>query len=268
MGQSKWAIVCAFVLTVVLSDQLFAHRAVTVTLSSGDAEQRIERALSRPLRSSLEFIDTPLNTIMGVISEEYDIPIEFDDAALEAAAASAETEVSVNLRNVSLRSAMELMLKKLSDLTYIIDNEVLLITTEDEASTRLEVRVYRVDDLVSEARTRTNQAENRDPFAPIIDVISNSVEQNSWKCNKTGEGEIRSFSPGMLVITQTRRVHLQIVPLLEVLRSVKDDIEAEKPISEAPPAEAAETTTSTEPTRKKSPQAAMPVAENNPVGVF
>jgi hypothetical protein len=268
MGQSKWAILCAFLLTVVPSDRLFAQRAVTVTSTPGDAEQRIERMLAQRLKAPIEFVDTPLTTIFNVIAEEYDLSILFDKTALESVAINPDTEISTNLRNITLRSAMDLMLAEVPDLTYIVDNEVLLITSQDEASTRLEVRVYRVDDLISEARTRANQEENRDPFAPIIDVIANSVERHSWQCNNTGEGEIRGFSPGMLVISQTRRVHQQIVRLLEVMRAVKDDIKAEKPIAEAPPAEAAETTTATEPARKQIPRAATPVAENGPFGGF
>ena len=72
----------------------------------------------------------------------------FDTAALEAVAASPDVEVTINISNVTLRSALELMLKEVEDLTYIVDNEVLLITTEEEADTRLQVKVYPVADLV------------------------------------------------------------------------------------------------------------------------
>ena len=118
--------------------------------STGEAEQRIEEALRSQLRAPLEFVETPLNAIMEIISEEYGIQIVLDNSALDALAISPDTEVTVNLRSISLRSALELMLKSpaTEDLTYIIDNEVLLITSQDEADARLTVKVYPVADLV------------------------------------------------------------------------------------------------------------------------
>jgi hypothetical protein len=116
--------------------------------SPGEAESRIYSALREPLRSPLDFVETPLSTVMTAISEEYDIPIQFDTTALEAVAQSPETEVSITIGNVTLRSALEILLKNVADVTYIVDNEVMLITTEDEAQTHLQVKVYPVADLV------------------------------------------------------------------------------------------------------------------------
>jgi len=55
--------------------------------------------------------------------------------------------VTRNLSGVSLRSALRLMLKDL-DLTYVIRDEVLLITTPEEANAKLVTKVYPVADLV------------------------------------------------------------------------------------------------------------------------
>ena len=37
--------------------------------------------------------------------------------------------------------------------------------------------------------------------------------------NESGEGEVRLMQPGMLVVTNTRRVHEQVEELLEKLRN-------------------------------------------------
>ena len=55
--------------------------------------------------------------------------------------------MTVNLHNITLRSALRLMLKNLQ-LTYIIQDEVLMITTPEEAEKQLVVKVYPVADLV------------------------------------------------------------------------------------------------------------------------
>ena len=123
----------------------------SVDLSArSDAEERIQSALREPLKAPLDFTEVPLNEIINTLQDEYDIPIVFDTAALDEVAISPETEVTVNLRNITLRSALNLMLKNpgIEDLTYVIDEEVLLITTEDRANATLKVKVYPVADLV------------------------------------------------------------------------------------------------------------------------
>ena len=118
--------------------------------SEGEAERRIYSALRQPLRAPISEIEAPLNQILNLISEDYNIPIQFDTTALDAVAVSPEVEVTIDIGNVTLKSALELILKNAGaeDLTYIIDNEVLLITTQEEAEKRLQVRVYPVADLV------------------------------------------------------------------------------------------------------------------------
>ncbi len=118
--------------------------------SSSDSEERIQSALRQPLKAPLDFTELPLNEILNILQEDYDIPIILDLAALDEVALSPDTEITVNIRNVTLRSALNLMLKQpgVEDLTYVIDEEVLLITTEDRANATLKVKVYPVADLV------------------------------------------------------------------------------------------------------------------------
>jgi hypothetical protein len=116
--------------------------------ASGPAEQRIESALRGPLSpTGMDYTETPLEEVVNLLSTEYNIPIQIDEAALEATGLDATEPVTINLHNVSLRSALRLMLKKLQ-LTYVIQDEVLMITTPEEAETRLVVKVYPVADLV------------------------------------------------------------------------------------------------------------------------
>jgi hypothetical protein len=184
------------------------------------AQRRIESALGQRLKSPLDFPETPLSIIMQVLSDEYEFPILFDTMALEAIAQSPETEVTAAYSNITLRSALELLLGQCEDLAYIIDDEVLLITSEDEAETRLEVLVYRVDDLVS--RHPDGDAIPLDAdYDDLIEVIVGSVESDSWEATGSGEGTIIPYKPGMLVVTQTRRVHEQVSTLLDMLRNTK-----------------------------------------------
>ena len=81
------------------------------------------------------------------LQDDYGIPIKLDTTALEEIGINTDEPVTVNLHNISLRSALRLMLKDLQ-LTYIIQDEVLMITTPEEAEANLVVKVYPVADLV------------------------------------------------------------------------------------------------------------------------
>jgi hypothetical protein len=252
MGQSIWAWGCALFLAITIGGHTVAqepadpfgdanqkrdivvgsksiHGGLYAGYSPDDARQRIESVLYHRLKEPLDFVEQPLRDVAAILSETYDIPILFDTNALDAVAASPDVEVTVQIANVSLRSALDLMLNNAGAeaLTYIIDNEVLLITTLEEAETRLEVIVYRVDDLVADSAMGDSRLDAAD-FDTLIDVIVSSIEHESWQENGSGDGEIHAFPPGMIVISQTSRVHEQVQRLLRNLRSGKAQVEEKK----------------------------------------
>jgi len=118
--------------------------------SRGPAEKKILQQLDSP--TQLEFSETPLNDVIQYLKDFHKIEIQLDKKALEAAGVNTDKAVTINLKGVSLRSALRLLLREL-DLTYIIQNEVLLITSPDEAQNRLSTKVYPVADLVIPIQT-------------------------------------------------------------------------------------------------------------------
>ncbi len=123
------------------------YDSVSITGDSA-SERRIAEALSSPLNTTgLDFVEAPLEEVVDFLRTEYGIEIQLDQNALDDLGIGSDEPVTVSLRNISLRSAMRIMLKQL-ELTYIIADEVLLITTEEEAETRLTTKVYSVGDLV------------------------------------------------------------------------------------------------------------------------
>jgi tetratricopeptide (TPR) repeat protein len=116
--------------------------------AAGGAEQRINDALESPLKATgLDFTEEPLESVVNFLQDEYDIPIQLDMPSLEDAALTADEPVTVNLSNITLRSALRLMLKQMQ-LTYVIRDEVMIITTPEQAETELIAKVYPVADLV------------------------------------------------------------------------------------------------------------------------
>ena len=177
----------------------------------GPSVARIKRALAEPLKpTGLDFSEEPLENVVNFLQEEYGIPIQLDAMALEDASLTPDEKVTVNINNVSLRSALRLMLRSLQ-LTYLIRNEVMIITTPEEAESELTICVYDVRDLIGENR------KNKE-IETLVDVIVSCVASQTWAENGGGEAEIKTLRPGLIVIAQTNAVHEEISGLLALIR--------------------------------------------------
>jgi hypothetical protein len=110
-------------------------------------EKTIYEALDRPVTKTFDFQETPLRAAITQLQDEFGIPIVPDMKALEDAGIDLDaTTVTQRLSGVKLRSALRLLLGNI-DLTYMVKNEVLLITTRQVAEENLVVKVYPVADL-------------------------------------------------------------------------------------------------------------------------
>ena len=78
----------------------------------GPAEKKIEAALKSP--TQLEFVDTPLTDVIDYLKDYHQIEIQLDKKAMEEAGTGSDTPVTKNLKGVSLKSALRLMLNDLS----------------------------------------------------------------------------------------------------------------------------------------------------------
>jgi hypothetical protein len=108
-------------------------------------ERRIYDALQEEIL--LEFNDAPLSEVVDYLATARNIPIVIDNRALDDVGLGSDTPITVNLKGITLRSALKLMLKE-QQLTYVIRDEVLKITTPEEAENELLTKVYPVADLV------------------------------------------------------------------------------------------------------------------------
>lgn len=109
-------------------------------------EQTIRQALQ--VTSNFGFNETPLKDVVdhlkGLTKQEF----QFDNKALENANIRTDTPITFSARGISAQSAMRLMLHNL-DLTWIIKDSVVLITTAEEAENQLITKVYPVYDLIA-----------------------------------------------------------------------------------------------------------------------
>lgn len=118
----------------------------------GKAEKQILKALDSPIDLSQfngeeESSLADIADALGVLAR---VSIQFDDTALDELGIGSDSPVSVQLgENISLRSALRIILNKIDpELTFMIKNEVLTITTKEVESENLITKVYPVADLV------------------------------------------------------------------------------------------------------------------------
>ena len=120
----------------------YANMELTGTSPS---EQRIINALDD--EAIMEFFDVTLAEVADQLGQRHNIPIFIDEAALEEIGLGSDEAININLRGITLRSGLRLMLGA-KGLTYVINDEVLKITTPEKAESEMVTRVYPVGDLV------------------------------------------------------------------------------------------------------------------------
>ncbi len=110
------------------------------------SENKIRATLDQ--ETSLEFIETPLQDVVDYLKDRHNIEIQVDHRALESQGLGSDTPITRNLKGITFGSALRLMLSDLG-LTYVIADEVLMITSPEEAEKHLEIRLYNVGELLA-----------------------------------------------------------------------------------------------------------------------
>lgn len=170
-----------------------ASRQFADSKPRSQSEQHIEAALLQ--NTMFDFYDTPLEEVMAYLADEHGMSVVIDERALDDLAISPDVPVTLNVKDVMLESGLRLMLSA-HDLTFIVKNEVLLITTTEEAASTLETRVYPYP-------TRTMKPE----------MLQQVIAPGTWAEAGTGEGSVVIVGD-QLIVRQTYGVHAEINELL------------------------------------------------------
>lgn len=173
-----------------------------------EKEQQLLQALEQPVTLTLNQL--PFAQVIQDLSDRLGEPILMDKASLQIAQIDTNMPVTLNLREVSLRTALRKILQD-QGLTYIIRNETIEVTTPEKASQTLVTQVYYLGDLVRGTTTTFNpfidQALAIENARLIADTITNSVDPLSWE-GQGGIGSVRFHAPTLsLIVRQTAEVH-------------------------------------------------------------
>lgn len=166
------------------------------------AMDKILAALDMP--AQFEFIDAPLSDVVEFFKDLHVVAIEIDENALSEIGLGTDVPVTKNLKGISLRNGLRSILQD-KRLDFVVENDVLLITSSQVAEKRLETHVY---------ETRLLPGISPDKLA---EVVEGTVSPHSWK-EAGGRGSLRPL-PGCLVVYQTQRIHAEIVDLLGQLQN-------------------------------------------------
>ena len=162
-----------------------------------EAEEKIEAALTYP--TEIEFVDTSLKDAMEFVADLHKITIILDETALSEEGIASDEPITQVLSGISLESMLNITLKPLG-LTYVVEDEVMKITTVVAAAKRKETRVYLVTTL-GEAGYE-------------MDALQEIVEQQ-------GGGDVAVIGD-TLVVTEPQQAHRKTMQLLEQLQRAVD----------------------------------------------
>ncbi|PQO45003.1 nucleoporin [Blastopirellula marina] len=177
-----------------------------------NVEQRraVEAKLLR--RVNCQFTDTPLSEVLGRLQSQAGIDIRLDNRALEDVGLSSDVPVTFHLRQLRLLTTLDLMLREL-DLTYVISEDRLIVTTPEEAESDLRTVYYPCDDLLKQF------AGYGLDYDSLIQGITTCVEPEYWE-ELGGPGSVQPLNGG-LVISQVDTIHWKIERLMAALRRAK-----------------------------------------------
>lgn len=195
-------------------------RPIVVSADESPAARReveIRQALNKPVKMRVR--DRPLEEVVHDIARQADIPFVLDRATLTDEGVPIDAPVSVPSSENTARSALNLVLNPLQ-LTWVIRNEVLFITTSAKAGELMEARVYDMTDIAPKFRSDSGSVIS--DLNSISRAIRSTIQPDSDWGN--GPGIIvpyRSAGIFALVFPQTRAVHEEVADFLEQLRDLQ-----------------------------------------------
>ncbi len=178
-------------------------------------EVTIEKLLEQKV--DVWFADEKLSALVE-LGRQYSVPIALDRRAFDDAGIGEDLSFSFTAEGVRLRSALAHILRDF-DLTWMVRDDLLMITTVEEAESYLVTRIYDVRDLVEYWRDETGVTADTDS---LIEIVTTTIAPTTWD-EVGGPGSVGDYQAGTkvaLVVSQTLAVHAEIVRLFASLRKL------------------------------------------------
>jgi hypothetical protein len=175
-------------------------------------EEAILKALNEP--RSADFKGMPFSEAVNYIQKLLGVPVIADPQALAEVGVNNETPVpALTTNKIATRTMLKKLLAELN-LTYVVKDETIYITSAARAKEMMTVRTYYVGDLANAVDMRfgpfLSRLQAQQNLAQLVTLITQSIDPSSWEVNG-GNGTI-TFEPitMSLVIKQSAEVHYQV----------------------------------------------------------
>ena len=173
--------------------------------------ERIESALESDV--NVEFVGSSLQDAVEYWSDLCQIPIRIKTRELEEEGISPEEEFSLILAGIRMSDALDIIIgNEIGDLTYVVENDVVWVTSLSDADSGLTTRLYPVPAGLAATEVGTMLVEHR--LAP--DVCGPRVAEN---------GRVSAVG-NTLVVTQSHSGHRVVKDFLGLLEGLEGSIEA------------------------------------------
>lgn len=154
-------------------------KTTQIYLNKSPKEMAIERKLLLPI--PLNFTDVPLYRVLQDLQVISGVNIVADKAALADKNISLEQPVTLNVDSISLKSALNLIVKQ-AKLNWVIRHEVIEVTTPENTQGKRRMHTYAIGDLVT----------------PVVDKGTsevNSFEEALKRHINNGAGAVKYNAP-------------------------------------------------------------------------
>jgi type II secretory pathway component GspD/PulD (secretin) len=232
------------------------QRGGPTTLAESEDNRRALATLTQK-RVPVNFEDNRLEDVLKFVQTVTNLNMDVDWPSLEAANIDKETQVSLKLTNVPVRTVLDRVMEKLSpDATtgagWTVNDGVLTVASKEALNKNTLPLIYDIRDLLIEVPDytaapefdlqsvlqnsgqggggggqspfRDNQQQNaanrrtlQERTEDLIRIITSNIDSPSWLENGGEVGKIQQFQ-GNLIITQTPNNHRAVVGLLSKLR--------------------------------------------------
>jgi hypothetical protein len=168
--------------------------------------ERLLAALAQ--RTSLDPVETPLNFIVSHLVDRHRVPLLLDVRRINAAGVSLDTPITKSFRNISLQSALRMLLGEL-ELTFALRDGAIVITTPEHAESQPRIIAYPVDDLFDPSAG--------DGLTDLTGLLRLMIAPHSWD-SPSGLGMIKVVNEKWLIVQQTSYVQAELTAVLQLLR--------------------------------------------------
>lgn len=195
-----------------------------------DSARRIRDRFAS-MRISIDFTNARIGEVIAYFQEYSGLNFHLDPAV----AATDEAGVTIRLKDVTVRTALKLILRP-RDLVCVYRNGVLVVASKKSMGTQAVTRVYDVRELMLRIADFPGPKMDFDTQGPgirfeplgdepdskfteesLIDLIKANTGDRSWE---DAESTIQQVN-GLLIISQSRTIHDDVRRLLDLLSQYK-----------------------------------------------